>query len=156
MGYSFLGKVAWTLLLLGHRQTDQESETRKEQPCQYLRLHQLSAAIRSRSAHSGNGAVRRALEFARRATTPQSCTPTEAKLPRTNCRGSSMGSKSNSGRLTRLTGGVWSVRFISGIPTLRTTLNDDRRLMIDDLHAFSKELFNHRSAIVNQRWEEHL
>lgn len=121
MGCRSLREVAWALLYIGHRQTDQGSETRKEQPCQHLRSHQSSTEILSRSTLSGNGTVRRVPESARRATMPRSFTPMEAKLPRTSCRGSYMVGKSNFGLPTRSTEDGWSARSISETRILRIT-----------------------------------
>ncbi|MCD6327069.1 hypothetical protein J7M28_05905 [bacterium] len=45
----------------------------------------------------------------------------------TNCGGSSSRSKSNSGRLTRSTEGVWSAKFIPGTRVLRTAFPSGRR-----------------------------
>jgi len=145
-------EVAWALPSIGHRQTDQGSEARKAQPCQHLRSHQSLTAIRSRSAHSGNGTVRRVPESARRVTMPRSFTPMETRPPRTTCRDSSMGSKSNSGRLTRSTEDAWSARSISETRILRPILVDDRRLAIDDLlpvfgTAFQSSIVNRKSSM---------
>lgn len=114
-------EVAWALLSIGHRQTNQGSETRKEQPCQLLRSHQSSTEILSKSTLYGNGTVRRVPESARRATMPRNFTPMEAKRLRASCQSSYMGGKSNSGRPTRSTEDVWSARSISKTRILRIT-----------------------------------
>jgi len=120
-GYASSESVAWALLYTEHRMINQWPEARKEQLCQYLQPLQSLREIRSRSILSGNGRVRLELESVRRGTMPQSFMPMEARPPKTSCRGSYMESKSNSGRLTKSTGAVWSARFISEILTLRTT-----------------------------------
>jgi len=114
-------RVARALLFVWYRQTDQGSETRKEQPCQHLRSHQSSTDTRSRSTPYENGTVRRVPESARRATMPRSFTPMEAKRLRTSCQSSYMRGKSNSGRPTRSTEDAWSARSISETRILRIT-----------------------------------
>ncbi len=121
MGCRSFRKMAWFLLYIGHRQTDQGYKTIKEQLCQHLQLLQSSTEILSRSALHGSGTARRALESARQAMMPRNFTHMEAKRLRTNYQSSLMGRKLNSERPTRSTEGGWSVRSISETRILQVT-----------------------------------
>ena len=132
-GYRSFWKMAWFLLSIGHRQTDQGYKIIKEQLCQYLQLLQSSTEILSRSALHGSGTARRALESARQAMMPQNFTHMEAKRLRTNYQSSLMGRKLNSERPTRSTEGGWSVRSITETRILQiTSLSGSDRLEFEE------------------------
>lgn len=90
----------------------------KEQRCQPSESLQLSTEIPSRCHRSGNGTVRREPESVLPVTMLRNCTPPKGRKRRMLCQSLSMGSRLNSGPLTKWIGGDWSAKCLSGAETL--------------------------------------
>jgi len=116
--YRFLNYLAHRLLKTRCRKKRNWLIKQKEQRCQHSESLQLSTEIPSRCHRSGNGTVRPEPEFVPPVTMLRSCTPPKGRKRRMLCQSLSMGSRLNSGPLTKWIAADWSAKCLSGAETL--------------------------------------
>ena len=116
--YALLKYLAHRLLKTRCRKKRSWLKKQKEQRCQHSESLQLSTEIPSRCHQSGNGTVRREPESVLPVTMLRNCTPPKGRKRRMLCQSLSMGSRLNSGPLTKWIGADWSAKCLSGAETL--------------------------------------
>lgn len=116
--YEILNYLAHRLLKTRCRKKRNWLKKQKEQRCQHSESLQLSMEIPSRCHRSGNGTVRPEPEFVPPVTMLRNYTPPKGRKRRMLCQNLSMGSRLNSGPLTRWIGADWSAKCLSGAETL--------------------------------------
>lgn len=114
--YGFFVGLAHRLLYAKY--TEKRLIKHKEQRCQHSKSLQLSTEMPSRCHRSGNGTVRREPESALPVTMLRNCTPPKGRKRRMLCQSLSMGSRLNSGPLTKWIGADSSAKCLSGAETL--------------------------------------
>jgi len=116
--YALLKCLAHRLLKTRCRKKRNWLKKQKEQRCQHSESLQLSTEIPSRCHRSGNGTVRREPESVLPVTMLRNCTPPKGRKRSMLCQSLSMGSRLNSGPLTKWIGADWSAKCLSGAETL--------------------------------------
>lgn len=116
--YVVLDCLARRLLKTRCRKKRNWLKKQKEQRCQHSESLQLSTEIPSRCHRSGNGTVRREPESVLPVTMLRNYTPPKGRKRRMLCQSLSMGSRLNSGPLTKWIGADWSAKCLSGAETL--------------------------------------
>src|SRR5690554_2713529 len=115
--YSVFNYLAQRLLKTRCRKKRNWLKKQKEQRCQHSESLQLSTEIPSRCHRSGNGTLRPEPEFVPPVMMLRNCTPPKGRKRRMLCQNLSMGSRLNSGPLTRWIVVDLSVTCLSGAET---------------------------------------
>jgi|GEM_PF-5227185 len=116
--YAILNYLARRLLKTRYIKNRNWLKKQKEQRCQHSESIQLSTEIPSRCHRSENGTVRPEPESVQPVTMLRNCTPPKGRKRRKLCQSLSMGSRLNSGPLTKWIGADWSAKCLSGAKTL--------------------------------------